>query len=192
MNLNPEDAGDSCPCELTCRCAELARLQEQSKADREARDVEFSRLNRIIANGDRSVIRLLDRQEKAEAELARMTEQCEEAHAHKDHVIAENLALKAEVKRKDEALQESLDHDCMARHCQGHKMDHVDPIIRRALAPAPETAAQTGNKQCDPMDSCECDHVREDHPVKGCDGCWGCDEFRLRGEPRPEGEEEKK
>lgn len=31
-----------------------------------------------------------------------------------------------------------------------------------------------------PDDVCECDHIRQDHPVKYCDGCGGCSEFRLR------------
>ena len=35
----------------------------------------------------------------------------------------------------------------------------------------------------DPFDACECDHIRLDHPVRHCEGCQGCAEFRLRLDP---------
>lgn len=42
-----------------------------------------------------------------------------------------------------------------------------------------------------PKDVCECDHFREDHPVTYCDGCCGCDDFRLRTAAHPGGDDER-
>lgn len=78
----------------------LARWVTRAEESEKKRDELEARLPHY--HNDKQCGVIAERIEKAEAALAAMTEQCEEAHAHKDHVIEELATMTKERDREHE------------------------------------------------------------------------------------------